>query len=89
MNKQRIIQILHEREYIKTLHNQIVNGLVGSMKHEYMGVFPREGRSMERIISPILRTMVDMFANNFIYYASEKLVDEILEVIEMEKRSGE
>ena len=89
IDKTILLNKLHEKEYIRKLHRSIKEGLIGSLKNEYLLKkpmdYPYEQYSKETntfIGLPILHAMIDMLTASFIHSATEKLLEEILDTIE-------
>jgi hypothetical protein len=89
LNRDRILNELHKQEYLRKLHQTIKEGLIGTLRQEYFMSKPsvtdykQHNENVERFVNmPILHAVVDMMTANLIHSTSEKLVHEILNVID-------
>ena len=89
LNRDRILNELHKQDYLRKLHQTIKEGLIGTLRQEYFMSKPsvtdykQHNENVERFVNmPILHAVVDMMTANLIHSTSEKLVHEILNVID-------
>lgn len=89
INREELLWRLHEKDYIRELHSKIREGLVGSLKSEYLMFKPEDmehkaySELTNRFVgSPIFRACVDMMVANLVYSTSEKFVHEICDTLE-------
>ncbi len=76
-DKYGIMRELEQRDFVRELHHKLTEGLVWSIKHEYLGTSPLgvEQRANCRAIdigNPVLYAMVKMLVSNFLNNASRK-----------------
>ena len=87
INKEEVLRKLNERDYLRKLHRVIAEGLVGSMRNEYLmtptgDTLERKRETFRMTVAPVFRAIVDMLTAFLVGAVAEKLVDEVLEVID-------
>ena len=85
MNKNRIMHYLNQENYMRQLHDQLTNGLIGAMMPEYTQMYYDTGRPMKELITPTFRAFVDMTANHLLYHVTEGLLDMVIDAVDRAK----
>jgi len=86
MEKNEIMHRLHEKDFMRKIHGQLVNGLVGCMANDYRSSGWAAETSTALLTNSTLRAVVDMTANFLLHHVAEDLVEEVLNVIEEGER---
>ena len=89
IDRTRILYKLHERDYLDKLHRAIKEGLIGTLRNEYLLQKPirepyeKYSKDVKEFISlPIFHAIVDMMTANLLSSTTEKFIHEICDVIE-------
>jgi len=89
INITQVMNKLYERDYLDKLHRTIKEGLIGSLRNEYLMQKPlREpyekyvSEVNEFISLPIFHAVIDMMTANLINVVAKELTSEILNAIE-------
>jgi hypothetical protein len=81
INKEQVLRLLHEKDYIRSLHSKIKEVLIGSLRSQYLGNnnYNQVNIAVE---TPYFRALVDMFTASLIYSTTDKLVEIVIDTIE-------
>ena len=89
INITQVMNKLYERNYMDKMHRTIKEGLVGSLRNEYLMKKPlREpyekyvAEVNEFIPLPIFHAIIDMMTANLLNFVAKELTSEILNTIE-------
>lgn len=89
INITQVMNELYKRDYLDKMHRTIKEGLVGSLRNEYIMSKPlREPykKYVEEVNTfvglPIFHALVDMMVANLLHFVSKELVSEVLNAIE-------
>lgn len=84
--KERILYRLQENDYMKQLHRDIKEGLVGTLRNEYLMKKPMRKpyeeyvKEVDSLIGiPILHALVDMLVAGILTRVQEKLIDIVVD----------
>lgn len=88
INITQVMNKLYKKNYLDKMHRTIKEGLVGSLRNEYILQKPirepyeKYSEEVNCFISlPILHAIVDMMAANLLHFVSRELISEVLNVI--------
>ena len=91
IDRDRILYKLEEKKYVDILHRQIKEGLVGTLRNEYLLQKPvrepyKQWSEQAKIFLslPIFHALVDMLTANLLYNTERKFIDLICDVLDEE-----
>ena len=92
IDRQKLLWKLNERDYLHKLHRTIKEGLIGTLRQEYiMGKpalkpYEEHSKDVEQFVNmPTFHALVDMMTAQLLYATSEKFVHEICDTIDESK----
>lgn len=85
--KKRILWVLNDMEYMRRLHGELTEGVVGCLHNDYVMRDPVRGPSIfeGQSRSPMFWAVVRMLVSAVLQRTAESMVDMVLEAIEKEK----
>lgn len=91
IDRNKLLYDLEKEDFMDLLHRQIKEGLVGTLRNEYLMKKPmREpyekwnDEANQLISLPIFHALVDMMTSNILHSTGEKFINLICDVLEKE-----
>ncbi len=81
MDKQEIMYELQKRDFTRKLNQELITGLVGPNRDEYLCVSEPKGKLMTPYLYAGIQSLVAFLVHNY----EQKIVDEIIEIINKTK----